>query len=479
MKRNVLLLPILLLFSTQIITAQTPTWRPKPQTSHDLTEDVNAPSPPKQQKSVPKPVEKPTKEVHPSSLETETPSPITNCQWGTATPIIENAVKPAHELRGVWVSTVQRVDFPSKASTDPVFLKKEWDKLLTFYKSLNLNAVIVQIRPTGDAIYPSRIAPFTQWMTGKSGKGLAGNFDLLKYMIETSHTEGIEFHAWINPYRVIIDGDTTKLDPKHPFRAHRGWMLKYGREYMLNPGIPEVRTYLGSIVEEIVQKYDIDAIHFDDYFYPYRLPNEVLDDEKTYLKYGQDFTNKDDWRRANTDSLIANVRQIIKSIKPNVQLGVSPCSVWRNLKDDPTGSDTHTYQRSYDDLYADTRGWIRNGWLDYVAPEIYFHRGFEIVDFEKILDWWTKNSDGTRLYISHAMYKVNHQPKYPAWSDPQEIPLQIQLARSKSKVDGLVFFSSKSLMDNPLGVTDILRNEIFLDAAKLPPLSILPVTGGF
>jgi uncharacterized lipoprotein YddW (UPF0748 family) len=476
MKRTVLLLPFLLLLATQITTAQTPTWRPKPQTSHDLTEDVNAPTTPKQQKTVPKHVEKPAKDVQSHTLETETPP-----QYQPPTEVVFEGErpKPAHELRGVWVSTVQRVDFPSKESTDPVFLKKEWDKLLVFYKSLNLNAVIVQIRPTGDAIYPSRIAPFSQWMTGKSGKGLVGNYDLLKYMIETSHTEGIEFHAWINPYRVIIDGDTTKLDPKHPFRAHRSWMLKYGREYMLNPGIPQVRQYLGSIVEEIVQKYDIDAIHFDDYFYPYRLPNEVLDDEKTYLKYGQGFANKDDWRRANTDSLIANVYQIIKSNKPNVQLGVSPCSVWRNVKDDLEGSDTKAYQRSYDDLYADVRGWIRNGWLDYVAPEIYFHRGFEIVDFEKILDWWTKNSDGTRLYISHAMYKVNHQPKYPAWSDPQEIPQQIQLARSKSKVDGLVFFSSKSLIDNPLGVTDILRNEIFLDAAKLPPLSILPVTGGF
>ena len=344
---------------------------------------------------------------------------------------------------------------------------------------MNLNAVIVQIRPTGDAIYPSKIAPYTQWMTGKSGKGLVGNYDILKFMIETSHTEGIEFHAWINPYRVIIDGDTTHLDPRHPFNAHRNWMLKYGREYMMNPGIPAVRAYLGKIVEEIVQKYDIDAIHFDDYFYPYRLANETLMDGETFAKYGAGFNNRDDWRRANTDSLIFNVRNIIKNIKPNVQLGVSPCSVWRNMKDDPEGSDTHTYARSYDDLYADVRGWVRNGWLDYVAPEIYFHRGFELVDFEKILDWWTKNSDGTRLYISHAMYKVNHQPKYPAWSDPSEIPQQIQLARSKAKVDGLVFFSSKSLMDNPLGVTDIIRNELFTETAQLPPLSITPVGTGF
>ena len=466
------LLIFAIFIAAQITFAQTPTWQPKPQTSHDLSEEVDLPPPvqrpskvPNVPKTVPLPVQIPP-QYQPSAeviLDENTPQPV----------------KPNHELRGVWISTVQRVDFPSKESNDPAFLKKEWLKLLAFYKSLNLNAVIVQIRPTGDAIYPSKIAPYTQWLTGKSGKGLIGNYDILKFMIETSHTEGIEFHAWINPYRVIIDGDTTRLDPRHPFNAHRNWMLKYGREYMLNPGIPAVRAYLGKIVEEIVQKYDIDAIHFDDYFYPYRLANETLMDGETFAKYGAGFNNRDDWRRANTDSLISNVRHIIKNIKPNVQLGVSPCSVWRNMKDDPEGSDTHTYARSYDDLYADVRGWVRNGWLDYVAPEIYFHRGFELVDFEKILDWWTKNSDGTRLYISHAMYKVNNQPKYPAWSDPSEIPQQIQLARSKPKVDGLVFFSSKSLINNPLGVTDIIRNELFAETAKLPPLSIAPVTTGF
>jgi uncharacterized lipoprotein YddW (UPF0748 family) len=470
MKRHFLLSVSLLFLGIQLILAQTPTWRPKPQTSHDLSEDVPVSAPIKTQKA-------PTQT---SKVVAQTPKVVTRETPQYQTPILtteqENAPKPAHELRGVWISTVQRVDFPSKASTDPVFLKKEWSKLLTFYKSLNLNAVIVQIRPTGDAIYPSKIVPYSQWLTGKSGKGLAGNYDLLKYMIETSHAEGIEFHAWINPYRVIIDGDTTNLDARHPFRAHRNWIVKYGREYLMNPGIPEVRQYLSSVVEEIVQKYDVDAIHFDDYFYPYRLPNEVFPDEDTYAKYGQNVANKEDWRRSNTDSLIFDVRNAIKRNKPSVQLGVSPNAVWRNLKDDPMGSDTKAYQRSYDDLYADVRGWIQNGWLDYVAPEIYFHRGFEIVDFEKMLDWWTKNSEGTRLYISHAMYKVNQQPKYPAWSDPNEIPLQIQLARSKPKVDGLVFFSSKSLISNPLGVTDALRTQIFVDIAKLPPI---PVSNGF
>ena len=375
---------------------------------------------------------------------------------------------PTHELRGVWVSTVQRVDFPSKATTDPEVLKNEWLDLLAFYKSLNLNAVIVQVRPTGDAIYPSKIVPYTKWLTGKSGKPIAGNFDLLKFMIETAHSEGIEFHAWVNPYRIIIDGDTTNLDARHPFHAHRNWVMPYGREYLLNPGVPGVWKYLSLVVEEIVKKYDIDAIHFDDYFYPYKIAGEDLPDVEAYKKYGKFFPHIDDWRRANTDSLIFNIKNVIKKNKPHVQLGVSPFAVWRNSSEDTEGSDTKAYQRCYDDLYSDVVNWMKNGWLDYVAPEVYFHIGHPLVDYEKILNWWDEHNYGTTLYISHAIYKVNRQEKYPAWSDSEEIPRQLDLARSKSEVKGLVFFSSKWLKQNALGVTDALKNYFFYVPAELP-----------
>ncbi len=377
-------------------------------------------------------------------------------------------ISPKQELRGVWVSTVQRVDFPSKATTDPNILKKEWLKLLAFYKSLNLNTVIVQVRPTGDAIYPSKIVPYTKWLTGKSGRPIAQNFDLLDFMIKTSHAEGIEFHAWVNPYRIIIDGDTTGLDAKHPFVAYRSWVMPYGREYLLNPGIPAVWKYLSSVVEEIVKKYDIDAIHFDDYFYPYRIAGESLSDDDTFKKYGKKFIDINDWRRANTDSLIVNVRNVIKRNKPHVQLGVSPFAVWRNQKIDTEGSNTNAYQSCYDDLYADILNWLRNDWLDYVAPEIYFHIGHPLADYETLLNWWEKHTYGATLYISHAIYKVNNQEKYPAWRDVNEIPRQLDLARAKPDVKGLVFFSSKWLMENELNVTDVLRDYFFYQPAKLP-----------
>ena len=384
---------------------------------------------------------------------------------------------PPTEFRGVWVSTVQQVDFPTKESVDPSVLRSEWLRLLKFYKTLNLNAVIVQVRPTADAIYPSKIVPYSKWLTGQSGKPLAGNFDMLKFMIETSHTEGMEFHAWINPYRVLVDNDTMNLGANHVFKTHRNWVLKYGKEHHLNPGIPEVWKHITAVMEEIVVNYDIDAVHFDDYFYPYRIDGEPLKDGETFKKYGKKFKNVDDWRRANTDSMFFNVRQVIKKHKPSVQLGVSPFAVWRNktdsidLRNNPgltEGSETHAYQSCYADLYADVVSWMRRGWLDYVAPEVYFHKNHPLVGYENAVDWWLKNSYGTPVYISHAIYKVNNKEKYPEWRDPNEIPRQLDLVRTKQNVKGLVFFSSRWLLENQLGVTDSIRNNFFYQPSQLP-----------
>lgn len=372
------------------------------------------------------------------------------------------------ELRGVWVSTVQRVDFPSRATTDSTFLKEEWLQLLEFYKTLNLNAVVVQVRPTGDAIYPSKLAPMSKWLTGKSGRPLKGNFDLLRFMIRTAHAEGFEFHAWINPYRLVMDEDTVGLAPNHPFKTMRDVVFRYGKEWLFNPGEPRVWQHLTAVVRELAQKYPIDALHFDDYFYPYRNAEEGLRDSTTYLKYGRKFKKIGDWRRANTDSLIYNVWKAVKTHNPKIQIGVSPFAVWRNKADDTEGSATKAYQRCYDDLYADVLLWLRRGWLDYVAPEVYFHIGFPVADYAVLVDWWRKHSYGKRLYISHAIYKVNQQPKYPAWQDPEEIPRQISLSRQLEEVDGLLFFSSKWLIKNELGVTDALRERFFSKPAPRP-----------
>jgi uncharacterized lipoprotein YddW (UPF0748 family) len=373
------------------------------------------------------------------------------------------------EMRGVWISTVQNVDFPTRPSTDPETLKKDWLHYLETFKRLHLNAVIVQVRPAGDAIYPSALVPISKWVTGKSGLPIARQFDLLAYMIQTAHAEGFEFHAWVNPFRVVIDGDTLTLAQNQVFKAHRDWVFHYGREWLMNPGLPEVRQHLTDVISELTRNYAIDAIHFDDYFYPYRIVNEQLGDAETFEQYGKSFNNINDWRRNNINEVMQAIHDSVKNINPRVQIGVSPFAVWRNQTDDPNGSDTRAGQRCYDDLYADILYWIKKDWIDYIAPEVYFHIGFQLIDYETITRWWIKNAGGKRLYIAHAMYKINSQ-RHIEWQDAEEIPRQITFNRQfPDAIKGSLFFSAKTLLQNPLGVSDILRERFYQNTVSVPP----------
>ena len=372
------------------------------------------------------------------------------------------AVTPDKEFRAIWISTIQRVDFPAKETTNPAALKKEWLQLLQFYKSLNINAVIVQVRPCADAIYPSKLVPFSKFISGKSGKGLDNNFDLLQFMVETAHAAKMEFHAWINPFRALIDSDTVNLASNHVFKSHRDWLYKYGKEYQLNPGIPEVRQHFVDVIAELTQNYDINAIHFDDYYYPYRIHNEEIDDSLTFVKYGKNFKNIKDWRRNNINLVMESVYKKVKSIDTTVQVGVSPFAVWRNKETDKNGSDTKGGQQCYDDLYADVLKWLKNDWVDYVAPEVYFHIGHPQVDFKKAVQWWIKNSYGKKMYIGLALYKINNT-KYPEWAEPDQIPNQIDYLRQFPEIKGYMLFSSKQLLENRLNVTNVLKYQYFND----------------
>jgi uncharacterized lipoprotein YddW (UPF0748 family) len=391
----------------------------------------------------------------------------------------ETAQNLEKEFRAVWISTVQRVDFPAQLTTKPELLKKEWLQLLQFYKSLNINAVIVQVRPCADAIYPSKLVPFSKFITGKSGKGLDNNFDLLQFMVETSHAAKMEFHAWINPFRAVVDADTLNLAPNHVFKAHRDWVYKYGKEYQLNPGIPEVRQHFLEVIGELAANYDIDAVHFDDYYYPYKIQNEEIDDSLTYVKYGKNFKNIKDWRRNNINLVIESVYKKVKSIDTAMQVGVSPFAVWRNKETDKTGSDTKGGQQCYDDLYADVLKWLKNDWVDYIAPEVYFHIGHPQVDFKKAVNWWLKNRYGKKMYIGLALYKINNT-KYPEWAEPDQIPNQIEFLRQFPDIKGYMLFSSKQLIENRLGVTDILKYQYFNDsriaskAVSAPSIHAMP-----
>jgi uncharacterized lipoprotein YddW (UPF0748 family) len=243
--------------------------------------------------------------------------------------------------------------------------------------------------------------------------------------------------------------------------------LRYGPKFYLNPALPEVWSHLAAVVDELVTRYPIDAIHMDDYFYPYRIAGEAFPDSLDYLRYGKKFVNINDWRRHNVDTMIQLLSQRIHAIRPGTEFGISPFGVWRNIDKDPEGSNTRAGQTNYDDLYADVRKWLRLGWIDYVTPQIYFHIGFDLVDYDTLLRWWQKNTYGKKLYVGMGTYRIG-SPKPPQWLEPNQSPRQMRLNRTIPEAQGEVFFSAKSLLNNPLGFSDSLQQNFYRRPAIWP-----------
>lgn len=365
---------------------------------------------------------------------------------------------PKRELRAAWIATVLNIDYPKTASTNPIALKEQYRNLLDQLQDLGMNAVIVQVRPAADALYPSAYAPWSAYLTGRQGAAPKEDFDPLAFMLEETHSRAMEFHAWINPFRASMNLDTSSLFLTHPVFTHPDWLVAYGGKMYFNPGIPEVRTHLVDVVGEIVDRYDVDGIHIDDYFYPYPIANTPFPDSTTFRFYGGPTKDINDWRRKNTDQLVQALHERIKSTKPMVQFGVSPFGVWRNKSEDaPLGSDTKAGATSYDHLYADVLNWINKGWIDYIMPQLYWNIGFEPADHQTLVQWWSKNSRDLPLYIGHAAYKVGNN-QVEAWNDAGEIPRQIDLNRRNFQTLGSAFFSAKSLQNNTLRLKDSLRH---------------------
>lgn len=379
---------------------------------------------------------------------------------------------PKQEFRGVWVATVLNIDFPKKATANGIAHSEQWKKLLDKYEKMGMNAVVVQVRPAGDALYPTELAPWSAYLTGKQGRAPLRGFDPLKEMVEEAHKRGIEFHAWFNPYRLSMNLDTTALANNHVYYTNPEWVVQYGTKYYLDPGLPAVQDYLIDVVGEVVEKYDIDAVHFDDYFYPYQIKDQIFPDTTTFREYGVEYGSIEDWRRNNVDFFIDSLSLRIKEIKPHVKFGISPFGVWRNKANDPLGSNTRAGLTSYDNLYADVLKWLKNDWIDYVAPQIYWHIGFPPADYQELLDWWGRNAYGKHLYIGHAVYKIADD-KNLEWSNPDEMLRQIRMLRNNYTANGSIFFSSRQLLKNPLGITDSLSNRYYAQRALLPPMEFL------
>ncbi|MBS1731537.1 MAG: family 10 glycosylhydrolase [Bacteroidetes bacterium] len=379
--------------------------------------------------------------------------------------------QPKYEFRAAWVASVVNIDWPSKKGLPVEDQKASFIQLLDFLKGLGMNAVIVQIRPAADAFYPSPYEPWSEFLNGKQGVPPNPYYDPLAFMIEETHKRGMEFHAWLNPYRAVFNLNTSDISSNHITKQHPEWFINYGTTKFFNPGLPEVVQYVSGIVRDIVKRYDIDAIHMDDYFYPYRIAGKEFADNAAYLKYGKpQGLSKDDWRRSNCDSIILRIHQVILQEKPLIKFGISPFGVWRNKSKDPNGSDTKAGQTNYDDLYADILLWLKEGWIDYVAPQLYWEINHKLCDYTTLLDWWANHTYGKDLYIGHGLYRATENPS-PAWRRKAELPEEIQLLRNNKNVQGSIYFSAKDFFPNPNGWCDSLRNHYYKYPALIPPMN--------
>ncbi|TAG67753.1 MAG: glycoside hydrolase, partial [Runella slithyformis] len=336
-------------------------------------------------------------------------------------------------MRAVWVATVDNIDWPSRKVLSSEQQQQEFIALLNYHKKLGINAVFVQIRAAADAFYAKGNEPWSEWLTGKQGKAPEPFYDPTTFMIEECHKRGIEFHAWLNlnrtTHKVSKSISSENIGKKRP-----DWVFEYDGYRLFNFGLPEVRDYITEVTANIVKNYDVDGIHFDDYFYPYTVTGQTLKDEAAFKKYGARFKSKDDWRRNNVDLLIKQISDEITAQKSYVKFGISPFGVWRNKKDDPTGSDTQAGQTSYDNLYADTKKWSKAGWIDYMVPQVYFSTGFDKVPFKNLVNWWLDHTYGRHLYIGQGAYRVGGTERDKAWLSASEFPDQMRFLRQQRNV---------------------------------------------
>ncbi|MFI5152631.1 MAG: glycoside hydrolase family 10 protein [Chitinophagales bacterium] len=379
------------------------------------------------------------------------------------------SAQPKFEFRAAWIATVDNIDWPSKGNYNSESQKEEFIRQLDMHQRNGMNAVIVQIRPAADAFYPSPYEPWSEWLTGKQGQPPAAYYDPLQFMIEETHKRGMEFHAWCNPYRATFSIKQSTIAPTHITRIHPEWFMAYGDTRYFDPGNKEVQQYVTKVIQDIVRRYDVDAIHFDDYFYPYRIPNKEFPDDASFSKYGNGMS-REDWRRSNVDSIILMLSRAIKDDKKLCQFGISPFGVWRNKDKDPDGSDTHAGQTNYDDLYADIILWLKNGWIDYVAPQLYWEFEHRAAPYGPLLDWWSKHTYGRHCYIGLGIYKAGTNIY---WRDKNQLPRQIAALRNMPNVQGMIFFSSSSFQKNPNGWNDSLQNNYFKNPALVPPMDWL------
>ena len=374
---------------------------------------------------------------------------------------------PKREFRGTWIHTVWNQDYRNMTTPE---MQQHFCNLLDTFAIAGINVVVFQVRPQADAFYLSEIEPWSRFITGIQGQAPEPVWDPLEFLIEECHQRGMELHAWFNPYRVKVT-DTEELCHDHLYYAKPYLFLPYGRQIFFDPGHPESREHTLRVIADVVTRYDIDAVHFDDYFYPYKLQYEEFPDEESFMNYhkidGFGRFEKNNWRRNNVNILIRDLNITIKEIKPWVKFGVSPFGVWRNKATDPTGSETRALS-NYDELYADIKLWVENGWIDYNVPQLYWTIGNPAADYEILIKWWSENNFGQQLYIGQDIGRTVNIKKDDGTVENQ-LYRKMQMVRENPNVHGNIWWSGYNLSRNPGGIIDSLS----IDYQRYP--SLLPL----
>ena len=387
----------------------------------------------------------------------------------------ENLPEPEREFRAVWIATVSNIDFPTKKTLTIEEQKAELLQNLKLAESLKLNAVVFQVRPMCDAVYKSDIEPWSEYLTGEMGK--SQNFDPLEFLLVEAHKRGILVHAWFNPYRAYHPSAKT-VSENHISKRRPDLVRKYGKYLWLDPTDREVQDYSVRVITDVVRRYDVDGVHFDDYFYPYAEKdangNKIeFPDEKNwqeYLRTVQDLNRKnlkkrmalerDDWRRANVNQFIEAVGREIKRIKPEILYGISPFGIWQ-----PIPEKGITGLNSYAELYADSRRWLQNGTVDYLAPQLYWETARREQSFPVLLDWWkSQNTKKRHIWTGIATYRIGSNANYTA----DEIVNQIKITQASPETLGAIHFSFKSLRNDLGGIQKSLRERVYTKEALIP-----------
>ena len=386
---------------------------------------------------------------------------LTSCRTSRQITQLPQGVKDMkREFRGAWIQTVYQGEYKDMT---PDVMRKDFIRKLNYLKKCGINAIIFQVRPEADAFYASKLEPWSRFFTGVQGMPPEGNFDLMEFLIQECHKRNMEFHAWLNPYRAGSVGGT-KFAKSHIYHKHPERFLIYNKHYLFDPGIPENRQFICQVVRDIVTRYDVDAIHMDDYFYPYPAAGAPFPDDDSFRRYGltKGFkaSQRADWRRDNVNKLIEELHRTIILAKPWVRFGISPFGIYRNKKSTPDGSGSNTNGlQNYDDLYADILLWVKNGWLDYNMPQIYWEIGHPAADYITLIKWWNKHAYNRHLYIGQSVDRT---------MKADELPRKMLYERSLSKVKGNCFWPANEILWDNRGVTDSLQNNYHRYPALIP-----------